>query len=155
VQVAIGRRISIENPAHSLPLPGAQWSEVDFLGELVRRTDCGLLLDVNNVHVSAHNLGFESGAYLDAFPLRHVTEIHLAGHSTDPLLRPRLLIDSHDAPVDPAVWSLFERTLARTGARPSLIERDGNIPDFSTLLAECHRASEMLCRPNMPAEASA
>ena len=155
VQVAIGRRISIENPAHYLPVPGAQWSEVDFLGELVRRTGCGLLLDVNNVHVSAHNLGFESGAYLDAFPLRHVTEIHLAGHGTDPLLGPRLLIDSHDAPVDPAVWSLFEQTLARTGPRPSLIERDGNVPDFAELLVECHRAVEMLCRSAMTVTAEA
>ncbi len=143
-QCALGRRIAIENPAHYLPLPGHDWDEIQFLGELVRRTGCGLLLDVNNVHVSAHNLRFEARDYIDRVPGEAVLEIHLAGHARDPALGEALLIDSHDAPVAAPVWALFERLVQRIGARPTLIERDGNVPAFDALLAERARAAAVL-----------
>jgi uncharacterized protein len=142
-QDRLGRRISLENPSHYLVLEGHEWSETDFLGELVRRSGCGLLLDVNNVYVSTHNLGEDPFVYLDAFPLHAVTEIHLAGHAVDDTSA-TLLIDSHDAPVADAVWSLYHHVLSRGGARPTLIERDGDVPSFATLLAERERAHSLL-----------
>jgi uncharacterized protein (UPF0276 family) len=145
-QRAIGRRIAIENPSHYLRIDGHQWDEVDFLAELTRRTGCGLLLDVNNVHVSARNLGFDAAAYLDRFPGAAVMEIHLAGHSTDPALGEALLIDSHDTPVAAEVWSLYRRLMTRIGARPTLIERDGEVPTFDALLAERAMAADVLDR---------
>lgn len=135
-QEALGTRIAVENPSHYLGIDGHDWDEIDFLRELVARSGCGLLLDVNNVHVSARNLGFDAGAWLDRFPAEAVMEIHLAGHGTDPALGPALLIDSHDAPVAPEVWALYRRLAERIGARPTLIERDGNVPAFGDLLAE-------------------
>ena len=139
-QSALGRRIAIENPSHYLRLPGHEWDEIPFLQELVRRTGCGLLLDVNNVHVSANNLGFDAAAYVDAFPGATVMEIHLAGHSPDPTLGDALLVDSHDAPVSESVWALYERLVARIGPRPTLIERDDRLPSFADLLVERERA---------------
>ena len=118
--------------------------EIEFLAELAARTGCGLLLDVNNVYVSACNLGSDPAEYLDAFPAPHVDEIHLAGHSEDPALGNALLIDSHDAAVAPAVWQLFERLIARIGTRPTLVERDANLPAFDLLLAERVRAAATL-----------
>jgi len=146
-QDALGRRLAIENPSHYLHMDGHGWSEIDFLSELSRRTGCGLLLDVNNVFVSAANLGFDAAAYLDAFPAAAVMEIHLAGHSRDPGLGDRLLVDSHDAPVSEAVWALHERLVRRIGPRPTLIERDGNLPAFDVLLAERERAHARLEAP--------
>jgi len=154
-QAALGRRIAIENPSHYLPIDGHDWDEIDFLAELVQRTGCGLLLDVNNVHVSARNLGFDAGAWLDRFPGAAVMEIHLAGHSTDPALGNSLLIDSHDAPVAPEVWALYRRLVERVGARPTLIERDGNLPTFGELLAERDMAASELQRVADVAEAVA
>lgn len=142
-QESLGRRISLENPSHYLVLEGHAWSETDFLGELVRRSGCGLLLDVNNVYVSTHNLGDDPFVYLDAFPLHAVTEIHLAGHAIDDT-DATLLIDSHDAPVANPVWSLYRHVLSRGGARPTLIERDGDVPSFATLLTERERAHALL-----------
>jgi len=104
-------------------------------------------LDVNNVFVSARNLGISAEAYLDAFPGAPVEEIHLAGHSADPALGAALLVDSHDAPVDPAVWALYERVVARIGPRPTLVERDDNLPAFDALLAERARAQDVLRAP--------
>ena len=146
-QDALGRRIAIENPSHYLRMEDHAWDEVDFLAELARRTGCGLLLDVNNVFVSARNLGSSAEAYLDAFPGGDVMEIHLAGHSADPVLGQGLLVDSHDAPVAPEVWALYERLVARIGPRPTLIERDGNIPAFADLMAERNRAQSVLRTP--------
>lgn len=143
-QAALGRRLSIENPTHYLRLDGHEWDEVDFLDELVRRTGCGLLLDVNNVFVSACNLGVDAGAWLDRFDGKAVMEIHLAGHRADPALGETLLIDSHDAVVAPPVWALYRRLIQRIGARPTLIERDGQVPGFDELLAECAVASQAL-----------
>jgi uncharacterized protein (UPF0276 family) len=156
VQDALGRRIGIENPSHYLRIEGHDWSEIDFLAELVRRSGCGLLLDVNNVQVGAHNLGYDANAYLDAFPAEAVLEIHLAGHRLDEgqttkegagkgeAETPPLLIDSHDAPVAEPVWTLYERLIARIGPRPTLIERDDAIPSFAELLAEARRAAGVL-----------
>ena len=143
-QDALGRRIAIENPSHYLRLEGHAWDEIDFLHELARRTGCGLLLDVNNVVVSARNLGFCAQAYIDAFPGDAVMEIHLAGHMPDPRLGQALLVDSHDAPVAPEVWALYERLIARIGPRPTLIERDDQLPAFSELLAERRQAHALL-----------
>ena len=147
VQLALGRRIAIENPSHYLRIEGHDYDEIAFLTELARRSGCGLLLDVNNVFVSARNLGFDPEAYVDAFPAECVDEVHLAGHSADPSLGEALLIDSHDAPVSPAVWSLYERLIARIGPRPTLIERDDNIPAFETLQLERRRAEAVLRAP--------
>ena len=144
VQDALGRRIAIENPSHYLALEGHDWDEIDFLAELARRSGCGLLLDVNNVFVSARNLGGSAEAYIDAFPGELVMEIHLAGHSADPALGPALLVDSHDAPVAPEVWALYERLVARIGPRPTLIERDANLPAFAELMAERATALDVL-----------
>lgn len=146
-QDILGRRIAIENPSHYLHIDGHDWDEVDFLGELARRTGCALLLDINNVHVSSRNLGFDAAAWLDRFPGDAVVEIHLAGHSTDPALGPALLIDSHDAPVADSVWALFRRVVERIGPRPTLIERDGNVPSFAALMAERQRAHTALQLP--------
>jgi uncharacterized protein (UPF0276 family) len=144
-QDALGRRIAIENPSHYVGIEGHDWDEVDFLQELSHRTGCGLLLDVNNVYISANNRGYSAEAYIDAFPADAVMEIHLAGHSTDPQWGQQLLIDSHDAPVAPAVWRLYERLITRIGARPTLIERDDQIPEFSEMLVERNAAHTLLC----------
>ena len=145
-QEALGRRISIENPSLYLNVGAHDWSETDFLGEIVRRTGCGLLVDANNIHVSATNLDFDAHDYIDALPASAVTEYHLAGHSSDPELGDSLLIDSHDQPIAPAVWALFERLIDRIGPRPTLIERDGNIPPFGELMAEREHAAGLLAR---------
>ena len=146
-QDTLGRRIAIENPAHYLRLDDHAWDEIDFLAELARRTGCGLLLDVNNVYVGARNLGHSAEAYLDAFPGDLVVEVHLAGHSPDPKLGAALLIDSHDAPIAPEVWALYTRLIERIGPRPTLIERDDNLPEFATLLAERATAESVLRAP--------
>jgi uncharacterized protein (UPF0276 family) len=146
-QDALRRRIAVENPSHYLKLDGHEWSETEFLRELARRTGCGLLLDVNNVYVSARNMGYSAEDYLDAFPGKAVMEIHLAGHTPDPKLGNSLLVDSHDAPVAPAVWALYERLIRRIGVRPTLIERDDNLPAFDVLLAERDRADRVLRNP--------
>ena len=146
-QEILQRRIAIENPSHYLHIENHSRDEIDFLSELVRRTGCGLLLDVNNVYVSARNLGYSAEAYLDAFPGDAIMEIHLAGHTPDPTLGDKLLVDTHDAPVAPAVWALYARLIARVGARPTLIERDDNLPDFATLYAEREQAASVLRAP--------
>jgi uncharacterized protein (UPF0276 family) len=146
-QDILRRPIAIENPSHYLKIDGHAWDEIEFLAELARRTGCGLLLDVNNVFVSARNLGYSAEDYVDRFPGPLVTEIHLAGHSRDSNLGDTLLVDSHDAPVAPEVWALYERLIRRTGPRPTLIERDDKLPDFATLLAERGRADVLLRAP--------
>lgn len=147
VQTTLRRRIAIENPSHYLRIDGHDYDEIAFLTELARRTGCALLLDVNNVFVSGRNLGFAPETYIDAFPGERVIEVHLAGHSADPSLGEALLIDSHDTPISAAVWNLYERLIARIGPRPTLIERDGNIPAFETLQVERRRAEAVLRAP--------
>ena len=143
-QQALGRRIAIENPSHYITLPGHTWREPDFMNELVRRTGCGLLLDVNNVFVSAHNLGFDAARMLRAYDADAVMEIHLAGHHADPQLGAQLLIDGHDTPVSEAVWQLYADLITDIGPRPTLIERDDQLPDFATLMRERNRAHALL-----------
>lgn len=148
-QDALGRSIAIENPSHYLRLTGHDWDEIDFLTELALRTGCGLLLDVNNVHVSAHNLGFDAAHYLERFPAAAILEIHLAGHSHDE--GGELLIDSHDAAIAEPVWALYQRLIQRIGPRPTLIERDDHIPAFGELLGERDVAQAILNLAQVPA----
>jgi uncharacterized protein len=141
-QSTLGRRILVENPSHYLAIEGHIWSETDFLRELARRTGCGLLLDLNNVAVSAHNLGFDAGTYLSDFPLDAVGEIHLAGYRPDGATD--LLIDGHNTPVAEDVWALYASVVERRGACPTLIERDGDLPPFAELLDERNRAADIM-----------
>ena len=145
-QDALARPIAIENPSHYLHIDGHEWDEIDFLNALAQRTGCSLLLDINNVYVSARNLGFCAEDWLDRFPHARVSEVHLAGHSVDPQWGDALLIDSHDAPVASKVWALYRRFIERAGPKPTLIERDGNVPDFEVLMAERLQAAEELQR---------
>jgi len=120
-------------------------SETDFLREIARRTGCGLLLDVNNVFVSATNLDTDPIAYIDDFPLDHVGEIHLGGHDEDEDDHGApLLIDSHGREVADPVWALYDYVIAKAGARPTLIEWDNDVPDWPTLEAEAQRAHAIL-----------
>ena len=145
VQEVLGRRMLLENPSAYLAFAEAEMGEIEFLQEVARRTGCGLLLDVNNVQVSAVNLRTDAAAYINGFPLDLVGEIHLGGHhaDTDAEGAP-LLIDSHDAPVDGPVWALYARTIARGGARPTLIEWDDDVPDWPELEAEAALAARVL-----------
>jgi hypothetical protein len=146
-QDALQRTVALENPAHYLRVDGHAFDEIAFLREIAQRSGCSLLLDVNNVHVSARNLGYSAEAYVDAFPGEHVVEIHVAGHTPDPQHGNALLIDSHDAPVASEVWALCERVVSRIGPRPVLLERDGNLPPFAELMAERAVALGILRRP--------
>ncbi|PIB90868.1 DUF692 domain-containing protein [Caulobacter sp. FWC2] len=143
MQDALERIVLIENPSLYLPLTGHDLDEVDFLKALVAKTGCGLLVDVNNVFVSASNLGYRAETYLDALPAEAIGEIHLAGHGADEG-GSDLLIDTHGAPVAEPVWALYRRLIDRIGPRPTLIERDDDIPDFATLMTERDRAAAML-----------
>lgn len=145
VQTVLGRQILLENPSTYLSFAESTIPEVDFLAELSRRTGCGLLLDINNVFVSATNHGTPPLAYLDRFPLDRVREIHLGGHDedTDDAGAP-LLIDSHRLPVAGEVWTLYTQVIARTGAIPTLIEWDNDVPDWPTLRAEAIAAQQIL-----------
>jgi uncharacterized protein (UPF0276 family) len=142
VQDTLGREILIENPTHYLPIAQHRWSETSFLRELARRSGCKLLIDVNNVAVGANNVGFDAAQWLAEIPPKLVGEIHLAGHSLD--ADGRLLIDSHDEPISEPVWDLYEGFIAQVGPRPTLIERDGNVPAFADLMAERDRAQAIL-----------
>jgi len=149
VQDRLRRPIAIENPSHYLLLDGHAFAETDFLAELARRSGCRLLVDVNNVFVSANNIGFDAAAWIDLVAGDLVDEIHLAGHHADPALGERLLIDGHDAPVAEPVWALYARLIERIGPRPTLIERDDDLPAFEALRAECRRAQRLL-QPALP-----
>ncbi len=145
MQNFLGRQVLIENPSTYVIFAQSTWSEVDFIAEFAARTGCGLLLDVNNVFVSATNHGYLSSDYIKAFPLHLVQEIHLAGHApdVDDCDRP-LLIDAHDREVCEEVWELYKLTLSVSGPLPSLIEWDADIPDWPVLAAEAARANEIL-----------
>ena len=144
-QSAIGRRILIENPTNYLPFV-SEMDEPDFLNEVAARTGCGLLLDVNNVYLSARNCGIDPLRYIAALAGEKVGEIHVAGYEADENLGEALLIDTHAAPVSEAVWELLDVTLARLGPRPVLLERDGKLPPFETLMEERRRAGTALAR---------
>jgi uncharacterized protein len=147
LQEAIGRAILLENPSTYVVFRESTISETDFIRELVRRAGCGLLLDVNNVFVSATNHGYSALGYLSDFPIEQVGEIHLAGHAEQADDEgDRLLIDSHDGPVADAVWKLFEIVMGRCGPLPTLVEWDSNIPEWSVLKAEAAAAQAILDR---------
>jgi len=147
VQTLLGRQMLLENPSSYLAFAESTWSEPDFLRELTRRTGCGLLLDVNNVFVSATNLGSDPRSYINAFPLEAVAEIHLGGHDTDTDDHGApLLIDSHGAAIADPVWALLDDVLARSGPRPVLVEWDNNVPDWPVLADEARRAEEALAK---------
>lgn len=144
VQTELGRSILIENPSTYLRFEGEEMAETDFLRALARRSGCGLLLDLNNVAVSAANRGFDPLAYLANFPVEHVGEVHLAGHAVlgDPAVP--LLVDTHDRPVPREVWDLYHRLITRLGPLPTLIEWDSDVPAWSILEAEVACAESML-----------
>lgn len=141
VQSSLKRTMLLENPSTYLQFQRSTLDETDFISEVIRRTGCGLLLDVNNVYVSCINHQRNPLSYLEALPLHAVGEIHLAGFAEDTdSLGDRLLIDDHGAPIDNAVWQLYEKVLAQVGPMPTLIERDNEMPAFSVLLAEAQQA---------------
>ena len=147
VQDTLGRQMLLENPSSYLAFAESDMSETQFLQDLARRTGCGLLLDVNNVFISAINLGTSPQAYIDAFPLAEVAEIHLGGHDHDAdETGAPLLIDSHGRAVADPVWALLDYTLARSGPKPVLIEWDNDVPDWPELAAEAQRAAQALGR---------
>lgn len=147
VQTLLGRQMLLENPATYLLFDESTIEETDFLDATVRRTGCGLLLDVNNVFVAATNHNMDSRDYLKRFPVHWVREIHLSGHSetVDDVGAP-LLIDSHDTPVKDPVWELYEELIARTGPIASLVEWDNDVPEWPILKAEAEAADAILRR---------
>ncbi|WP_170455871.1 MNIO family bufferin maturase [Ruegeria arenilitoris] len=147
VQETVGRQMLLENPSSYLAFAESTWSEPDFLREVTHRTGCGLLLDVNNVFVSATNLNYSPQAYIDAYPLDKVGEIHLGGHDEDQDDHGQpLLIDSHGRAVVDPVWALLDYVLDQSGPKPVLIEWDNDVPDWPTLRAEAERAQSALDR---------
>jgi hypothetical protein len=145
IQTRLGCVMLLENPSTYVAFTASDWSETDFLAEIVRRTGCGLLLDVNNVQVTCTNHGLDPVAYLDAFPVEAVGEIHLAGYAMDrDTCGAPLLIDAHGTPVADDVWALYRHTLRRTGPRPTLIEWDNDVPPLNVLLAEAAKADAVL-----------
>lgn len=148
VQEALGRQMLLENPSTYVAFSDSTYSEIEFIAQVVRRTGCALLLDVNNAYVASTNQGWDPERYIDEFPLAHVRQIHLAGHSqdADELGRP-LLIDSHDRPVCELVWRLYAQAIAKLGAIPTLIEWDQRLPSWPELRAEAQRAQAILYAP--------
>lgn len=145
VQDTLGMRMLLENPSTYVAFGASTMSEIDFLRAVAEQTGCGLLLDVNNVHVSAVNHGFDARAYIDAFPVKFVGEFHLAGFAEDrDSASAPLLIDDHGRPVSDTVWDLYRRALERPCLAPTLIEWDNNVPPFATLASEAERARGLL-----------
>lgn len=155
VQSTLGRQMLLENPATYLLFAESTIPETDFLAEIARRTGCGLLLDVNNVFVSATNHGTDAAVYLACFPLASVGEIHLSGHAvTQDDTGAPLLIDTHDTQIADPVWALYESVIARTGAIASLVEWDDKLPAWPILCAEAQAAQTILDRARRPAVAA-
>jgi uncharacterized protein len=147
VQERLQRRMLLENPSTYVEFEASVIDETDFLCEVIRRTGCGLLLDVNNVYVSCVNHGRDPATYIDALPLEAVGQIHLAGFTRDQdASGAPLLIDSHGSPVDDAVWGLYAAVMARLGPKPTLLERDNDVPALATLLAEARCAEDLMPR---------
>lgn len=145
VQERLGRRMLLENPSTYLGFAASDWDEVDFIAEVARRSGCGLLLDVNNVQVTCVNHGRDPFAYLDAFPVEAVGEIHLAGYAeAADSLGVRLLIDAHGSAVAEDVWPLYAHALRRAGPQPTLVEWDNDVPGLPVLLAEAAKAEAAL-----------
>lgn len=152
VQDILGRQMLLENPSTYIAFAESSYMETDFIAEVARRTGCGLLLDVNNVYVASTNQQWDPIAYIDAYPLSSVQQIHLAGHGreSDDNGRP-LLIDTHDCLVDDVVWDLFVHAVERIGPVPTLIEWDAEVPDWATLQQQARRAEAIMF--TVPSEA--
>jgi len=147
IQDRLKRPILLENPSTYVAFEQTTMSETDFIREIARKSGCGLLLDINNVFVSAVNHGFKPLQYLREFPLELVEEIHLAGHAADTDDEgDLLLIDAHDRPVADAVWKLYEIVISQTGALPTLVEWDNDVPDWPVLRREAQLADAILDR---------
>ena len=146
LQDALGRQVSIENPSCYLGFADSILSEPEFLSELARRSGCGLLLDPNNIVVTAHNLRLDPRDWLDGLPGPAITEYHLAGHATNDAAGEPILIDDHGSRVSDGVWALFAQVVKRFGARPTLIEWDTDIPPLGVLLDEAARAASVIER---------
>ena len=145
VQEALGRPMLLENPSTYVAFEASTMSETDFIRAIARRTGCGLLLDINNVFVSATNQQYSPWDYLDAFPLESVGEIHLAGHAEDEDDEGEiLLIDAHDRPVADPVWALYRHIVGRIGPRPTLVEWDNDVPEWDILKREARLADAIL-----------
>ncbi len=147
VQDYLGRRILIENIASYLEFEHSTLPEWEFISALAKESDCRLLLDVNNVHVSAMNLGFDARRYINSIPPHLVQEIHLAGHSVNHTPWGDILIDSHDCPVAPPVWQIYSLAVGRFGPVPTLIEWDSNLPSLGELVHEAQKADRILEAP--------
>ena len=146
VQTTVGRRMLLENPSVYVVFEESEIPEAAFLAEIAARTGCGLLLDVNNVEVSANNAGYDAVRYIDEFPAEHVGEIHLAGNAVAEGEGELLLIDAHGSPVEDSVWRLYRAALARTGPVPTLIEWDNDVPAWRRLYDEAQKADAELSR---------
>lgn len=142
VQDRLGRRIALENVSSYLSFESDGMSEWDFLVAIAEEADCGILLDINNVFVSAHNHGFDAVKYIDSIPAERVFQIHLAGHSQSG----EMLIDTHDHPVTDPVWTLFERAIENIGPVSTLIEWDDQIPSYARLVEEADKARSIIER---------
>jgi uncharacterized protein (UPF0276 family) len=145
-QETLGRRLLIENPSRYLRFAASVIPEEEFLSELVRRTSCGLLCDVNNIFVSCHNTEGDPLRWLDAVPAEAVGEFHVAGHAVNEADGRTMLIDDHGSRVHAAVWRLLAEAVARIGARPVLVEWDTDVPELAVLLAEAAQADAVLAR---------
>jgi uncharacterized protein len=143
VQSAIRRTILIENPSSYLRFKHSTISEADFLDAVIRRTGCGILCDVNNIYVTAHNLGTDPEAYLKALPSAAIHEFHLAGHSKNEIGEMTVLIDDHASRVCEEVWDLYSYALNQIGERPTLIEWDSDLPTLDILLGEAAKAQQI------------
>ena len=140
VQEKLGRQLLVENLSSYLSFAHSEMSEGDFLAELTRRTGCGILFDVENLYVNARNLGVNAGDFIKAIPAAAVKEYHLAGYS----VRDGCLVDTHNQPVCPEVWELYEFALRCVGPRPTLIEWDSDIPALPVLMGEAAKAQQRL-----------
>ncbi len=145
-QQVLQRQMLIENPSRYLAYSSDEMTEVEFIEQLIARTGCGIILDINNVVVSAGNLAFDAEGYLNAIRPEWVGEIHLAGHSVEPHESGPLLIDDHGSCVADATWELFAAFISRVGPKPVLIEWDSNIPEFDVLLNEAAKAQTIMSR---------
>ena len=156
VQTTLRRRMLLENPATYVEFSSSAYSETDFIGEVLKRTGCGLLLDVNNAYVSCVNHHRDANAYIRALPLSRAEEIHLAGFARDQdAAGDPLLIDHHGSPIDAAVWTLYEHAIDAIGPVATLIERDNNVPPLATLLQETQSADAVLHAAPAPYRARA
>lgn len=151
VQDCLGRKILIENPSRYLAFADDEMDEIEFLHLLCQRADCGILFDINNVEVSATNLGFDPFAFVDGIDPQVVGEIHLAGHASEYHQDGTILIDDHGSPVSPLTWALYERFIARSGPKPVLVEWDTDIPDYRILMAEAGKAAAIMSGIPVPA----